>query len=83
MGIERLQHAVDGTVDEAIGFDRLGVVGLNGAEGGGKRFVVIGEPIFGRKCASSEYTAGQGGQENGEGGSGQGLILAHDRMLTD
>ena len=67
MRIERLQHAVDGAVDEAIGFDRLGVVGLNGAERGGEGLVVIGEPIFGRQRAASEYAAGERRQRGWRG----------------
>ena len=54
MRIERLQHAVDGAVDQPIGFDRLGVVRLNGAQRRRERLVVIGKAIFGGQGAAAE-----------------------------
>ena len=83
MRIERLQHAVDGAVDQAIGFDGVGVVGLDRAQRRRERLVVIGQPIFGGQRAASEHAAGEGRQQNGEGGGRQGPIAAHDRMLTE
>ena len=84
MRIERLQHAVDGAVDQAIGLDRFGVVGLNGAQRRGKRPVVIGKAIFGRQCARVRRRRRPGPTaEWREWRRSADLILAHDRMLTD
>ena len=71
MRIERLQHAVDGAVDQPVGFDRLGVLRLDRAQRRGERLVVIRHRVCGGQRALAENPADQGREQDGDDGGRQ------------
>ena len=77
MRIERLQHAVDRTVDHAIGFDRLDVFLLYLLERRGEDVDALGEAILGREDATAEKAANQRRQGDGERRDRDGAVGAH------
>ena len=82
MRIERLQHAVDGAVDHAVGFDRLGVLRLDGGQRRGEGLVVIRHRVGGGERALAVNPANEGGNHDGDNG-GDGRSAAHRSMVTD
>jgi hypothetical protein len=69
--VQRLQHAGDGAVDDAIAFRLLHVVGLDQPHGRGERAKPLGQPLLARGAAPAEQAAGDGRhdehRDNGEG----------------
>ena len=63
--IQRLQHAGDRAVDDAVGLDLVDVARLDGIERRGERAVVLGEPILGGGDAAAHHAADNGGQRDG------------------
>ena len=66
MRIERLQHAVDRAVDEAIRGHFFDVLPIDGREGGGEHAVLLLHLVLGREGRAAEQSTGNRRDEDGE-----------------
>ena len=59
-GIQRLQHAADGAVDQAVGLHLADVVFLDRAQGRGEHFVLVGDLILRDERAPADQPSEDG-----------------------
>ena len=82
MGIERLQHAADGAVDQAIGLHLVHVPRLDEAQSRRERPVVIGQTFVGGGGTSAEDASNDGGSEDRQRDEGN-TAADHEEIVTD
>ena len=75
--VERLEHAGDGAVDEAVGFDVLDVLLLHGGQRGGEDAIAIGQAVGGGLCATAEHAPDERGDGDGEQDRRQRAVFLH------
>ncbi len=76
MRIQRLQHAADGAVDEAIRFRVANIGVFDGLQCVGKNPVLLIQLILGQRAAAKK-AADKGANDDNEGRRGQGSVLTH------
>jgi hypothetical protein len=66
VGVERLKHAGDGTVDQPVGFGRADVGVVNCGQRGGKDLVLLGNLVFDSQGAPAVKAAHKGAKDDGK-----------------
>ena len=79
VGIERLQHAADGPVDQLIGLDLLHVARLDRVERRGEGLVLLREAVFARGHAVAQHAAEKGKHEDRGDPQHQAARTGHGR----
>ncbi len=77
MRIERLEHAGDGAINEPVGFDRADVIGVNGAQRGGKDLILLRNLVFDGQGAPAVESAYQCTENDGKNRHGHRAVATH------
>src|SRR5204863_358870 len=77
MRVERLEHAGDGTVDQAVGFDRADVIRVDRVQRGSKDLVLVRDLVFDRQGTTAVKAPNQGAKSDGEHRNRYGTITSH------
>src|SRR5207247_10806651 len=82
MWIQRAEHAANRAVDEAVGFDRPDVVGLDRGERDGKG-VLVWSLVVDRQGAAAEKSADERRHDNRKDHGRDSPVTSHQRSVTD
>ena len=81
MGIERLEHAADGAVDQPVGRRFTDVVVLDRAERRGEHLVLVGKLILGDEGVAAEEATDERTADDHEHGGRKRAVPAHTQNL--
>jgi hypothetical protein len=81
--IERLEHAFDRAVDEALGGNALDVLTIDRREGGGEDAIMRRDLVLSREDVAAEQAAGHGAEDHRENRRGKEPRTTHLCIVTD
>ena len=83
MRVERLQHAVDGAVDQAVRRHFIDVLALDGRERGGEDAILLGDLVLPGRDVLAEQAADERRHRDSQDRRRQKSGVTHDGIVAD